>query len=716
MAAENAPLALSSGLSTVFEPGSIAFVGATDAEEKMGGRRWKSLVEGGFAGRLYPIHPRADKVRGHKAYKSVRELPEVPDFVVIVVAAEFVPGIVADCAALGVGAVMVISGGFSEVGEAGRRLEIDLVRQLRGSRTRLIGPNCAGLFSASGKVDIGGWRVVPGSIALVSQSGNMAIDFARHAEQSGSGFSRSVTIGNATDLGSVDFLEYFLHDPESRVILAYIEGFREGEGRRLVDLLRTARARKPIVLLKPGRSDAGRRAALSHTGALAGEDSIVDAALEAAGVVRAETIDEAWHIAHAFATQPLPGDGGVLVLTDGGGHATTFADAAGTCGLEVADLTPMTQARLHEALPERCSRQNPIDFAGEAEADPEIIGRALRIGAADPNVAAVVIVGHFGGYHLIAGARLAPKEIAAAGAIGTAARESRKPVFLHSVHGDRELPPLQILRESGIPVFRRLELPARILRGLRAGARYARRSPCTTDYQGSPGARWAVDDLLGRAIEGNRPVLLEPESRELLSRCGIEIPAWREVNSAEECHRAVVELGGNCALKAIAPEAIHRTELGAVMLNVTSAEAHSAYNRLVARLDGKLQLRSVLVTAMITDGTEVVVGATRDLQFGPVLMVGSGGVRVELERDVAFRLAPVTGQEVAEMLAATRLGPLFRGYRGRPALDLERFTKLVVKIGDIIVGLPAISEIDLNPVIVSEHGLGIADVRVALRS
>jgi acetyltransferase len=404
----------------------------------------------------------------------------------------------------------------------------------------------------------------------------------------------------------------------------------------------------------------------------------------------------------------------VLVLTDGGGHATAFSDAIGICGLELADVAGTTRAALEEALPERCSRQNPIDFAGEAEADPEIIARALRPSVSDAGVAAAVVVGHFGGYHLIAGARVAPKEAAAAKALVRVARESGKPVFLHSVHGDRDLEPLRILREGGVPVFRRLELAARVLRGLRTGADYARRLPSIAPAD-SARPRPIIDDLLAKATFGPRLVLLEPESRELLRRCGIEVPSWREANSAEDCRRAVVELGGSCALKVIAPEAVHRSELGGVRLNVTPADAAATYRALVDQLDGKVQLRSVLVTAMIADGTEFVVGATRDPQFGPVLMAGAGGIRVELERDVAFRLAPVTAREAGEMLSATKLAPLFDEFRGRPALDLAGLTQLVMKVSEIMIGLPEVSEIDLNPVIVTERDFGIADARIALR-
>ncbi len=716
MGVEPAALQKDRPLRAIFEPGSIAFVGATEAEEKMGGRRWKSLVEGGFPGRLYPIHPRASHVRGHRAHKSLRELPEVPDFVVVVVAADLVPAIVEDCAALGVKGVMVISGGFGESSEAGKRIEHEMVRMLRGSGARLVGPNCAGLFSASGKVNIGGWRTLPGSIALISQSGNMAIDFARHAEQDGGGFSRSITIGNATDLGTADFVEYFLDDPETHVILCYAEGFREGEGRRLVQQLRSRPVRKPVVLLKPGRSEAGRRAALSHTGALAGEDRVVDAALDAAGIVRAETVEEAWLLARALATQPRLGDGGVLVLTDGGGHATTFADAIGTCGLALADLTAETQAALGRMLPERCSRHNPIDFAGEAEGDPEVIGRALQIGLADPNVATAVMVGHFGGYHLIGGERILPKETAAAKALVDVARSAGKPVFVHSVHGDRDFEALRILRDGGVATFRRLEVPARILSGLRTAARYAGRVPPEMHRQSGFEVPVVLDDLLAKAVPGARPLLLEPEARELLRRCGLDIPPWREVNSPDGCRRAVEELGGLCAIKAIAPGAVHRSDLGGVMLDVAAADAAAAYGALVDRVQGKVRLRSVLVTAMIPEGTEFAVGALRDAQFGPILMAGSGGIRVELDRDVAFRLAPVADRDVAEMLTATRLGPLFRGFRGRPPLDLVKMSELVTKLGDVMIRVPEIAEVDLNPVIVTEHGIALADVRVALRS
>ncbi|MGE0154281.1 MAG: acetate--CoA ligase family protein [Reyranellaceae bacterium] len=694
----------------LFEPRSIAFVGASESQAKIGGRRWKSLVEGGFAGRLYPVNPGTAAVLGHRAYRSVAELPEAPDLVIVSVAAGLVPGVVAECAALGVGAVMVITGGFGESGAEGRRLERDMAARLLARGARLVGPNCAALFSGPAHVNVGGWPMAPGPIALVSQSGNIAIDFARYADQTGSGFSRSITIGNAVDLGVADFVAYFLDDPHTRVVLCYVEGFRPGEGRRLVDLMRSRRPRKPVVLLKPGRSEAGRRAALSHTGALAGEDAVVDAALREAGIVRADSVEAAWQVARALALQPPCASGRIAVLTDGGGHATLASDALGAAGLAMADFAPGTVRALGTLLPERCPRHNPVDFAGEAEGNPDVIPHALELVLADQSVGAAVIVGHFGGYHLIGGPSLAPLEDRAADRIVEVAARMGKPVLLHSVHGDRDLPALARLEAGGVPVFRRIEMPATVLHGMHQAFRLGN-LPAR-----SPTAYAMADALPADPDARRRQALSEAQGRALLAQEGLPLPPCRLVASARECRAAVEEFARPCALKMAPPQAIHKSELGGVLLDVAAAEAEAGFERLAAGMRQHGLEPCVLVTPMAKGEVECVVGAFRDPQFGPVVMAGLGGTRVELLGDVAFRLAPLAPAEVEAMLAETSLGRIFAGHRGRPRLALEPFATLICAIGDLMCRRDAIVEVDLNPVLVGADAATVVDVRIALET
>ena len=700
----------------MFNPSSVALVGASASAEKMGGRRWKTLVEGGFTGPLYPINPGAAEVRGHKAYKSIRDVPGPVDLAVIAVAPEHVPGVVSDCADLSVRTVIVITAGFGEISDTGKQVERELVATMRRAGGRLVGPNCSGIFSAPGKVNVGGWDVPAGPIGLISQSGNMALDFCHMARERGIGFSRYVTIGNAADVRTEDLLDYLLWDTETRVVLAYIEGFGPNEGRRLYDLLRNHPERKPVVLLKPGRSETGRNAALSHTGSLAGEDRVVAAALRECGVLRATEVEEAWELALALARSPSPANRAVAVLTDGGGHATLFCDAAGLVGLTAPAPGKSAGEALRALLPPRCPITNPIDFAGVAEGDPDAVPKALEICLADPQVGSAVMLGHFGGYHKIGGMGLLPREEAAAREMVKVAQRSGKPFILHSVHGAHKLPPLEVLREAGIPVCRAIEMPAKILSGLRLAAENREQARLQPQRVSPPGASAAIEPFIRDAANSSHGRwITEPEGRQVLEAYGIKVPPSITVGKASDAARALKQFGTSCVLKLIAPEALHKTEIGGVVLNVGPRDAKKTYERLSSLLPGGARgAHRVLVTPMIRGGTELVCGAFRDPQFGPVVMAGLGGIHVELLRDVSFRLAPLDVLEARRMLAELKIARLFEGYRGAAPLAREAMAELLVGLSELISDRAEIREIDLNPVFVDEKEASIADVRIML--
>lgn len=699
-------------LEAMFNPSSVALVGASASAEKMGGRRWKTLVEGGFGGPLYPINPGAAEVRGHKAYKSIRDVPGPVDLAVIAVAPEYVPGVVRDCAELGVRTVIVITAGFGEISEAGKRVEKELVALMHKAGGRLVGPNCSGIFSAPGKVNVGGWDVPAGPIGLISQSGNMALDFCQMARERGIGFSRYVTIGNAADVRTEDLLDYLLWDAETRVVLGYIEGFGPNEGRRLYDLVQKHPARKPVVLLKPGRSETGRNAALSHTGSLAGEDRVVEAALRQCGVLRATEVEEAWELALALSRTPAPMNRKVAVLTDGGGHATLFCDAAGLLGLTAPPPGKPAGDALRTLLPPRCPITNPIDFAGVAEGDPETVAKALDICLADPQVGSAVMLGHFGGYHKIGGMGLLPREETAAREIVKIAQRSGKPVIVHSVHGAHKLAPLEVLRQAGIPVCRAIEMPAKLLNGLRRAAEYSERrqcSPRTTPENAGAG----IEAFIGAAVQSSHGRwITEPEGRQVLKAYGIRVPEWATAATATDALRAVDRFEGSAAMKLVAAEALHKTDIGGVVLNVGSRDAKRTFERLVSLLPG--QKARVLVTPMIREGQELVCGSFRDPQFGPIVMVGLGGVYVELLKDVAFRLAPFDARIAREMIGELDIAPLFRGYRGAAPLADEPLVDILVRLSELMADRPDIQEVDLNPVFVGSKAAAIADVRIVL--
>lgn len=699
-------------LDPLFNPSSVAVIGASTVLHKAGGRRWRSMVDAGFAGPLYPIHPTAPEILGRKAYPSLAAVPGPVELAVVLVRPDLVPGAVQECVAAGVRGLIVITAGFGETGADGRRVERDLVAVARGGGARVVGPNCAGLFSASGRVNALGWQVPAGPIALISQSGNMALTFAQLAREKGLGFSTLITVGNAADVQVSEYLDYLFADEHTKVVVAYLEGFGPGEGRRLWELMRRHPSPKPVIVLKPGDTASGRRAALSHTGALAGEQRVVDAAFRQCGIIRAAESEEAWDAAIALAALPPLARGTVAVISDGGGHATIVCDTADRAGLAVPPLDADTQRALREILPARSGVGNPIDFAGQAEEEPEVVPRVADVCLADPDIGGVIFAGHFGGYVKIATPELGRREEAAARDLAEAVRRHGKPFILHTIYAGERLPALEPLRAAGVPMYRSLEASAKAMAACwraatrpRAGAGHRRSAPDPA----------RVASILSRAVPGPAPLLLEPEARELLAAYGVASPAVRCAASATAAAQAAAELGGPLAVKLVAPELVHKSEAGGVLLNVAASAAGEAFLTLAERAARVgIAAPRVLLTPMIAQGLETVVGAFRDPQFGPVVMFGLGGVDVEALGDVTFRLAPVTGDEARAMLGEIRAHRLLGPHRGRPGRDLEAAADLVVRVSELVADLDAVVELDLNPVFLLEHGTAPADARVVL--
>jgi len=695
-------------------PASVAVIGASTVPHKAGGRRWRSLVEAGFPGPLYPIHPGAKEILGHRAYPSLHDVPDPVELAVVLVRTELVPAAIADCVALKVPAIVVITAGFGETGPEGRRLEEEMTRTVRAAGSRLIGPNCAGLFSASGGVNVLGWGAPAGPIALVSQSGNVALTFVQFAREKGLGFSRLITVGNAADLRLPEYADYLLTDPETRAIVMYLEGFQPGEGRALYELLRGRSAAKPIIVLKPGKTEGGRRAALSHTGALAGEDRIVDAALRQAGILRVSEAEEAWDVAIAVASLPPMRTGSVVVVSDGGGHATIVCDAANRLGLAVPCLSEATRTALGKLLPARSAVINPVDFAGLAEEEPEVIPRVLDVCLGDASLGGVILAGHFGGYVKIATEELGRREVAAAAEIAEVVRRHGKPLVVHTIYGGERLPALEVLRGAGIPVYRSLEASAKALAGAWRWA--CARRPTASPARRSRPDRSRVASVLARAQVQAGGVLLEPDARELLALYGLPVPPFRVAATPEEAARAAEELGGEVALKLVGQGVVHKTEIGGVLLDVAGALASRAGFKTLgdrAEAAGVTDAR-VLVTPMIAGGVEVVVGLLRDPQFGAVVMFGLGGVLVEALEDVVFRLAPLDADEARAMIGEIRGVRLLRGFRGRPPVDVAAAVDLVVRVSELAADWPEIAEVDVNPVFLLPQAAAVADARVVV--
>lgn len=702
---------MSHPLDAFANPQSVAVVGASTVPHKAGGRRWRSMVDAGFPGPLYPIHPTAAEVLGRPAYRSLRDAPGPVDLAVILVRPDLVPAAIDDCADLGVPAVVVITAGFGETGPEGKAAEARMVQRLRASDGRMIGPNCAGLFSASGRVNALGWSAPPGPIAVISQSGNMALTFVQFAREKGLGFSKLFTVGNAADLRIPEYVEYLQDDPETRVIVAYLEGFAPDEGRRLVAMLREHPAPKPMVIIKPGETESGRRAALSHTGALAGRHRIVAAALAQAGVIQVRDSEEAWDAAMALALLPPLSPPSVVVISDGGGHATIVCDAADRAGLAVPPLGAATREALGRILPPRSGTVNPVDFAGVAEEEPEAVPRVLDACLADPAVGGAIFAGHFGGYFKIATPELGERELAAARDVAGVIARHGKPFALHTIYGGEALPALAELRRAGVPVYRSLEASARAMAAL--GRASAPRPPRAATRRPRPDAS-RVAAVLARAA-GDR-LLAEPDARELIALYGVPVPEWRVVESPDAAAAAARALAVPVALKLACADVVHKSDAGLVILDVAGPDAAAAAFAELARRAGTVTGAPVrvLITPMIRGGVEMAVGAFRDEQFGPVVMAGQGGVLVEALDDAAFRVAPVDAAEARAMLGELRARRLLAGPRGRAPADLDALAGIIAAVSELAADRPEIAELDLNPVFALPSGAAVADARVVL--
>ena len=703
-----------SALDAIFNPRTVAVLGASSAMHRFGARRFRSLVEGGFPGAVYPIHPTSAEVQGRKAYPSLKDVPAPIDVAVVMLRSDLVHGVIEQCAELRIPGVIVLSGGFGETGPEGQAQERALARALHAGGGRMVGTNCAGLYSGAAKFNIIGWRnVAQGPIAVVSQSGNMARTFAQQARASGSGFSKLITIGNAVDLKATDYIEYLFSDPDTKVIVTYLEGFGPGEGRSLYTLLAEHPNRKPVVIVKPGATEAGRRAALSHTGSLAGEDRVVDAALRQCGAIRVHDTAEAWMAAVALAQLPRMKSSGVAVVSDGGGHATVVADTAAREHLAVPTLSAQTQAAIAELLPPRAGCSNPVDFASRAEEEPGVIPPVIERCFEDASVSGVIFAGHFGGYFKDRTEETERKEIAAANELASLYRKHAKPFILHTVYASERLHTLQALYDAKVPIFDSLESSAK---AMAAVWRESSRPAVRVQMERPPGRMTSdIDEILAQA-SGHPPRLAEPEARRLLSASGISLPAFLTARTLGEARGAARNLTLPLAAKLVASDVVHKSDVGGVMLGIADeAAAEAAFRRLTetGRALGATGVR-VLFTPMC-DGVELAIGAFRDDQFGPIVMCGRGGVEVEVLGDVAFRVAPIDASGAAEMIEGLRVSTLLNGFRGRPKFDLPPLADLVSRISWLLDDIADIQELDLNPVFVHSSGVAIADARIILR-
>jgi acetyl coenzyme A synthetase (ADP forming)-like protein len=676
-------------LDPILRPRSIAVVGASRRKNSIGNAILRHLIEGGFTGPVFPINPSADSVAAVPAFPSVKDLPIAPDLAFIVVPKERALDAVRECGEKGVKGLVVITAGFREVGGEGIELEKELVETIRRYGMSMVGPNCMGVLNTSSSVSMNGtfapYMPPAGPIAFMSQSGAMGMTILDYASEYGIGISQFVSVGNKTDVSGNALTEYWRDDDEVGVILMYLESF--GSPRTFVSLARETTRKKPILVVKSGRSEAGAKAASSHTGALAQVDIATDALLAQCGVLRADSVEELFDAALAFSKAPLPRGNRVAILTNAGGPGIIIADACEACGLDVATLSEESQAKLREILPEEASVSNPVDMI--ASASPEQVEQATRIIVADDGIDALI-------------ASYVPLALEAplvARAIRDGAEGVDKPV-LAVLMSKRGLPQgMAELQESSIPAYRFPESAARALGAMWKHSRWQERPPETVRRFEVEAER--VGEVIAVALAEGRDQLTLMEGLEVLDAYGIPVASWAVVHSVDEAVAAAGQMGYPVVLKPVSAEILHKTEAGAVRVDLETAEdvvgAYGFLDDLLIETGPEARQEGVLVQRMLKGGRETIVGMTWAPRFGPIVMVGLGGVYVEVLKDVAFRVQPVSNEDASEMIRSLRGYRILEGVRGEPGVDLDLLAEVVERTSQLVGEHPEIREMDINP-------------------
>ncbi|CAE6760253.1 GNAT family N-acetyltransferase [Nitrospira defluvii] len=707
-------VATTASLRPLFHPRAVAVIGASRSPQSIGYRLLDALQSNGFRGRCYAVNPHASTIAGVDAFPSLHALPEPADLAVIAVPKDAVLSVVDDCAATGVRALVVITAGFAEVGEEGRRLQAQLLDKVRQHGMRMVGPNCFGILNTDPSVRLNATFTstfpLAGSIAMSSQSGALGLALLAASRRLQLGLSTFVSVGNKADVSVNDLLQYWESDHATTVILLYVESF--GNPRRFAHIARRVSRNKPIVALKAGRTSSGKRAASSHTAALAANDVAVDALFQQTGILRANTLEDMFALAAALSEQPLPKGKRVGILTNAGGPAILCADACEAAGLEVPELSQATITRLSPFLPASASLRNPVDLI--ASASPEQYGQAIDTLLTSDDIDALIIL-----YIAVTSADVDPiaEGITRGIAAARAAQPIKKPVYVGwMVESDRERR-LSLPGET-IPTFGLPELPARVL-GTIVGYVQWRDRPLGMvpdfDDLDLPAVHTICRDVLATRGGG---WLTVAETRAVLSAMAITLPPGGVATSAEEAAALAAQIGFPVAVKLASHTLVHKTEIGGVHLNLTGkAEVRRAYDDIAARLSQEQHtnaMEGVLVQPMVKGGVEVMAGMVQDPSFGPLIGFGLGGIHVEILGDVRFRITPLTELDAADLIRSIKGYRLLQGYRGHPPADVDAIQDLLLRLSRLVEEVPEIVELDLNPIFALAPGEGysIVDARI----
>ena len=692
--------------SVFLTPRSIAVIGASDKPGSVGSTITKNIM-GGFRGDIYPVSPTRRTVFDRAAYKSVLDVPNHIDLAVIVIKNVLVPGVLEECGQKGIKGAIVITAGFKEVDEEGAGLE----RQLRDIASKyemeLVGPNCLGVMNLDPETMMNSTflKVTPktGSIALVSQSGAICAALCEDASAQGIGFSAVVSLGNKAATGEIEVLQTLAAHKQTRVIVMYLEDI--GDGRRFVDTCRmvTKQHRKPILVLKSGRSPEGAKAAMSHTGALMGSDELYDALLEQAGVIRVDTMDELFDYAVAFAKQPLP-SGDLAIVSNAGGPAIISTDACSKARIRMADITSV-RPDIDKVIPPWGSSRNPVDIVGDA--DYNRFRGVLDHVLGHPNVGSVIVMCTPSGTLDYDGLARVIVEMS---------KKYDKTILASLMGLDEGITNRKILAEGGVPYYTYAEGAVRALKAMLRFSGWLERDPGAADS-------YAVDhDVVAGILDGaakeGRSALLEEEGIRILDAYGLPMPKSAACASPAEAVQAAESIGYPVVMKIISPQITHKSDAGGVRVGLAGpADVERAFGEITAnarRYDPQARIDGCLVVEMVRGGRELIIGCKQEPGMGPMLMLGMGGIYVEVLKDVTFRLAPVTDVEAAQMIQSIKTRKMLEGVRGQKPSDIRALVECIRRVSRLVTDHPRIRELDMNPVVALQEGCRVLDVRMGL--
>ena len=693
----------------MFNPRSVAIIGASRTPGKVGNILTKNLIESGYKGKIYPVNPNSDEILGLKCYPSILDVSGAVDVAVLAVPARYVVDVAEECGAKGVKALVVISAGFKETGHEGALLERELVEVGKKYGMRIQGPNCLGLINTASSLNLSFAHAMPkkGSIGFISQSGALVTAVLDWAIQKDIGFHSFISLGNKADLNEVDFIEAMSEDDNVKVILLYLEAIEEG--RRFIKVASEAVREKPVIILKGGTSNAGARAAGSHTGALAGSIVAYKTAFDKAGVIMVESVEELFNYSLAFAEQSLPRGEGMVIITNAGGPGIIATDFSEKLGVKLTSLGADVRNRLIKGLPAASSVGNPIDVLGDARADRYrfVLEEVLR----DQSVNTVLV--------LLTPQAMTESLATAESIVNISRKLAGKPILAGFRGGEMVDEAAEHLKKNGIPCY---GFPEKAIKTISAMYKYSRfmKEPDRFPVQFRDVYTEKVQSIFSDVKKENRVVLLAHEASEVTEAYGIRSTRNLLASSAEEAVEYADEIGYPVVMKVSSPDILHKTDIGGIILNINGPEeVRSSFHNIMSsvnRLIPNARIYGVTLYKMIPQGREIIIGMSQDVQFGPLVMFGLGGIYVNFLKDVSFRLAPLSEHEAQLMMEETRAYVLLKGIRGEPPSDTESLKNMLLRVGQLVWDFPDIVEMDINPVIVYGVGEGCIalDVKITL--